>query len=221
MPALSRKRRAGGTKRTLVLDAVTDVLAERGYENTRFSDVSTVSGVAISTLQNYFGSREDMVIEALELSTDREVEALETSAASARDPWERLVAMTDRSLGNSHRSQKMLVEFWRSAMRDDELREHSTKVQDRYRAPFLAAVTEGTEQGTFTLTHSPDDVTDFLLAALAGTIISGVLHHRAPSLDNFRGVLLTQLRVMLGLDGKGVPDAADPRVRHGNVGDRS
>jgi AcrR family transcriptional regulator len=185
----------------MVLDAVIDVLAERGYENSRFADVSTASGVAISTLQNYFGSREDMVIEALELSTDREVEALETIAATARDPWERLVAMIDRSLGNPDRIQKMIVEFWRSAMRDEELREHSRDVQERYRAPFLAAVKEGVEQGAFTLSHSPDDVTDFVLSALAGATIAAVLHHRTPSSGNFRGVLLTQFRTMLGLEG--------------------
>ncbi|GII27832.1 TetR/AcrR family transcriptional regulator [Planotetraspora mira] len=201
MPIANRKRRAGGEKRTLALDAVTDVLAERGYENTRFADVSAASGVAISTLQNYFGSREDMVIEAMGLSVDREVAALEAVAAAERDPWERLVAMIDRSLDHSDRTRRMLVEFWRSAMRDDELHAYSTTVQQRYRAPFLAAVREGGEQGEFTLTHEPDDVTDFLLSALTGAVVSRVLHHPTPAPADYRGVLLAQLRVMLGLHG--------------------
>ncbi|MEU4537392.1 TetR/AcrR family transcriptional regulator [Streptosporangium sp. NPDC023825] len=179
-----------------------NVLAERGYENTRFADVSAASGVAISTLQNYFGSREDMVIEAMGLSVDREVAALEAVAAAERDPWERLVAMIDRSLNNSDRTRRMLVEFWRSAMRDDELRAYSTEVQQRYRAPFLAAVREGGEQGGFTLVHGPDDVTDFLISALIGVIVFRVLRHPAPPAPaDFRGVLLSQLRLMLGLHG--------------------
>src|SRR4051794_38582708 len=109
MPISSRKKRAGGAKRTLVLEAVIIVLAERGYENTRFADVSTASGVAISTLQNYFGSREDMVIEAMQLSADREVAALETVATTELDPWKRLVTMIDRSLGLSDHDRQMLV----------------------------------------------------------------------------------------------------------------
>jgi AcrR family transcriptional regulator len=193
-----RKRRAGGGKRALVLDAVTDVLAERGYENTRFADVSTASGVAISTLQNYFGSREDMVIEAMEMSTIREVDALESVAAAEADPWERLIAMIDRSLNSSHRTRQLLVEFWRSAMRDDELRNYGAEGWERYRAPFLAAVSEGREQGAFTPTLSPDDIAEFVLSALAGAIVSHVLHP-APSPANFRAVLLAQLRSMLGL----------------------
>jgi AcrR family transcriptional regulator len=198
---VSRRKRAGGAKRTLVLDAVIVVLAERGYENARFADVSAASGVAISTLQNYFGSREDMVIEAMELSADREVAALETVATTELDPWERLVAMIDRSLELPDHARQMLVEFWRSAMRDDELREYSAKMQMRYRAPFLAAVREGSEQGVFRLIHRPDDVVDFVLSALAGAIISRVLHHPTPSPSDFRGVLLPQLRLMLGLKG--------------------
>jgi AcrR family transcriptional regulator len=201
MPIANRKRRAGGAKRDLVLNSVIDVLAARGYENTRFADVSTASGVAISTLQNYFGSRDDMVIEALGLSVDREVVALETVATTEPDTWKRLVAMIDRSLDLSDRDQQMLVEFWRSAMRDDELREYSAEVQVRYRAPFLAAVREGGERGEFTLTHSPEDVSDFVISVLAGAIISRVLHHATPSPSDFRDVLLSQLRLMLGLKG--------------------
>lgn len=64
----------GGPRRIAALDAVAQILAVRGYEDTRFADVSAASGVAISTLQMYFGSCEDMLIEAMRRSTDEEVE---------------------------------------------------------------------------------------------------------------------------------------------------
>ncbi|WP_229687051.1 TetR/AcrR family transcriptional regulator [Micromonospora parathelypteridis] len=198
---MTRRRRAGGEKRTAVLDAVAAVLAARGYENTRFADVSAAAGVAISTLQTYFGSREDMVIEAMQVFTDREVDALQAVSAAEADPWRRLVALVDRSLHNSESTRQVLVEFWRSAMRDDELRAYSAEVETRYRAPFLAAVREGAEQGAFTLAHDAEPVTDFLLAALAGLIVSRVQHPATPSPANFRDVLLTQLRLMLGVQG--------------------
>ncbi|MEV4760361.1 TetR/AcrR family transcriptional regulator [Micromonospora sp. NPDC049559] len=182
-----------------MLAAVAGVLAARGYENTRFTDVSAASGVAISTLQNYFGSREDMVVEAMEVFTDREVEALTAVASAEPDPWRRLVALMDRSLHNSESTRQVLVEFWRSAMRDDDLRDYSAEVQTRYRAPFLAAVREGGERGEFTLAHDAETVTDFLLSALAGLIVSRVQHHPTPSPAAFRDILLTQLRLMLGV----------------------
>ncbi|MET8355503.1 TetR family transcriptional regulator C-terminal domain-containing protein [Micromonospora sp. NPDC005171] len=194
-----RKRRAGGEKRDAVLDAVAGVLAARGYENTRFADVSMAGGVAISTLQTYFGSREDMVIEAMQVFTDREVDALRAVSAAEADPWRRLVALVDRSLHNSESTRQILVEFWRSAMRDDELRHYSAEVQTRYRAPFLAAVREGAERGAFELAHDAGAVTDLLLSALAGLIVSRVQHHPTPSPAEFQDVLLAQLRLMLGV----------------------
>ena len=76
-----RSRRAGGARRALVLDQVAAVLADRGYAGTRFVDVSEASGVAVSTLQGYFGSREDMLIEALERATSVAVAAMDELAA--------------------------------------------------------------------------------------------------------------------------------------------
>ncbi|MEV4538746.1 TetR/AcrR family transcriptional regulator [Asanoa sp. NPDC049518] len=198
---VTRRRRAGGTKRGAVLDAVATVLAERGYESTRFTDVSAASGVAISTLQNYFGSREDMVIEAMEVFTDREVVALEAVSEAEPDPWRRLLALVDRSLHNSAVARQMLVEFWRSAMRDDDLGAHSARVRTRYRQPFLAAVREGVERGEFTPAHDVEAVTDLLLASLAGLIVFGVQRGPAPAPEDLREVLLSQLRSMLGGTG--------------------
>ena len=63
-----------------VLDQVVVVLAERGYGRTRFTDVSEASGVAVSTLQGYFGSREDMLIEALGRATTVAVTAMTWSS---------------------------------------------------------------------------------------------------------------------------------------------
>ncbi|SNT64622.1 DNA-binding transcriptional regulator, AcrR family [Asanoa hainanensis] len=197
----TRRRRAGGTKRAAVLDAVVTVLAERGFENTRFTDVSLASGVAISTLQNYFGSREDMVIEAMEVFTEREVAALEAMSAAEADPWRRLVVLVDRSLHNSAATRRVLVEFWRSAMRDDDIGAHSAGVRTRYREPFLAAVREGVQRGDFTPAYDADTVTDLLLSTLAGLTIFAVQRGPAPSPEGLRDVLLAELRSVLG--GKG------------------
>ena len=175
------------------------VLAERGYENTRFADVSAASGVAVSTLQNYFGSREDMLIEALRRATGEEAIALDAVAAAGGDPWKRLVALIDRSLGTSERSQQILMEFWRSSMRDEELREYSEEMRRRYREPFLNAVAEGVAQGTFEPAHDPGDVVDLLIAALTGMTVAGALRRPGPAAEGLRRVLLAQLGSGLGL----------------------
>ncbi|GIF78351.1 TetR/AcrR family transcriptional regulator [Asanoa siamensis] len=193
------RRRAGGARRAAVLEAVGDVLADRGYENTRFADVSAASGVAISTLQNYFGSRADMVIEAMAVFTDREVAAQAEVAAAEADPWRRLVTLVDRSLDNSVRTRRILVEFWRSAMRDPDLRGYGQEVSARYREPFLAAVRDGVQRGEFAPVHDAEVVTSLLLSTLSGLIVWRAQHDPTPAPTEFRDVLLAQLGLMLGV----------------------
>jgi AcrR family transcriptional regulator len=198
MPVERRSRRAGGARRAAVIRAVTTVLSERGYENTRFADVSAASGVAISTLQNYFGSREDMLIEAMRHATDVEVLALEGVASDETDPWHRLVALIDRSLSAPVAVHQLLIEFWRSGIRDAELRDYGEEVWARYRAPFDRAVAEGRDAGVFAPATTAEGVVDVLLAALAGAMIPRVLRFSGPSADRFRTALLRQAATAVG-----------------------
>jgi AcrR family transcriptional regulator len=201
MPTQRRTRRAGGERRIAVLDAAAGMLAERGYENTRFADVSAASGAAISTLQNYFGSREDMLIEAMRHVTELEVLALKAVADAESDPWNRLVAMIDRNLNSPVRYHQLLIEFWRSGIRDAELRDYGEESWAQYRAPLLQTIAEGDDAGAFTLTTTAEDVVDLLLAALGGAMIPRVLKFPNPSADRFRTTLLRQVASMLGREG--------------------
>lgn len=199
MLAIRRQRRAGGPRRETALDAVVEVLVERGFEGTRLLDVSQQSGIAISTLQNYFGSREDMLIEALLRLTAKEVSALEAVAASQPDPWRRLNALIDRSLSTPRTIHVALVEFWRSAIRDLELREASSDVQLRYRVPYLHALQDGVDQGVFTLDRAPEDVADYILTILSGLIMPRAIGQSSPSAPAVHRLLLDHLRALLGL----------------------
>src|SRR5690349_1342904 len=196
-----RSRRAGGTRRTAVLESAAKVLAERGYESTRYADVSMTSGVAVSTLQNYFGSREDMLIETMRHATDVELLALDAVASAEVDPWNRLVTLIDRNLNTPIGNHRLLIEFWRTGIRDGELRDYGQEIWERYRAPFLSTVVEGCDAGAFRPTLRPDDVVDLLLAMLTGAMVPRVLQFPSPTADHFRSSLLQQLAQMLGRTG--------------------
>lgn len=196
-----RSRRAGGARRAEVTTAAAAVLAERGYESTRFADVAAASGTAISTLQNYFGSREDMLIEAIRQATETEVLALQAVAEAEKDPWNRLVAMIDRNLNTPLRNHQLLIEVWRSSMRDAELRDYSEEGWARYRTPFVQAVIDGRDAGVFTPIASADEIVDMLLVWLAGAMVPRTLHLPSPTADGFRTALLRQVTLMLGRAG--------------------
>jgi AcrR family transcriptional regulator len=203
-----RTRRAGGAKRTLVLDQVVAVLAERGYAGTRFIDVSEASAVAVSTLQGYFGSREDMLIEALRRATSVAVDAMDELVAGIDDPWEQLVAMVDRGLSTSVVTWRMLMEFWTAAAHDDELREHAAVLAEQYREPFADVVRRGIESGAFEPRFDVAVIVEVMVANIVGLLYPVVLGHLAPQDTEYRDVVLAQLAFALSMSAG---DAADDR----------
>ncbi|WP_207934364.1 TetR/AcrR family transcriptional regulator [Actinomadura sp. KC06] len=176
------------------------VLSERGYAATRFADVSQASGVAVSTLQGYFGSREDMLIEALQGATSGEVAALHDLAAGFEDPWQQLVALVDRGLSTSAGTWRMLMEFWTAAAHDAELRSHAGRLAEQYRRPFAEAVQRGVDSGSFAPRFDVSAIVDVAVATMDGLLYPLVLDHRASADLDYRDVVLAQLAFALGTD---------------------
>src|ERR1700744_494698 len=203
MPDTGRTRRAGGAQRIAVLEAVVGVLAERGYENTRFADVAAAAGGAISTLQNYFGSREDMLVEAMRDASHCERELLERLAAGEPKPWNRLVALVDRSLSTPLNVQIAMLEFWRCGIRDPEIREYGTEMWNNYSRAFVHTISDGIEDGVFTTPNRPEDVVELLLRTLSGALFPRVLGFPARSIKRFRQVLLADLAASLNVGNAG------------------
>ncbi|WP_328325284.1 TetR/AcrR family transcriptional regulator [Kribbella sp. NBC_00382] len=195
-----RARRAGGAKRTLVLDQVIAVLADRGYAGTRYADVSEASGVAVSTLQGYFGSREDMLIEAFGRATAVAVTAMDELVAQFDDPWQQLVAMVDQGLSTGVGTWRMLMEFWTAAAHDAELQEHAGALAAQYREPFVDAVRRGVESGAFTPRFDAAAVVEVVVATIVGQLYPVVLGHRTPQDKDYREVVLAQLAFALTIN---------------------
>lgn len=181
-----------------MLDQVAVVLAERGYAGTRFIDVAEASGVAVSTLQGYFGSREDMLVEALEHATSVVVAAMHEFVTRFDDPWQQLVAMVDQGLATDIGTWRMLMEFWTAAAGDAELQEHAVTLAEHYRKPFADAIRRGVESGAFIPRFDVDAIVEVVVADIVGLLYPVVLGHLAPLDTDYREVVLTQLADTLG-----------------------
>lgn len=209
-----RTRRAGGAKRTRVLEHVVAVLADRGYAGTRFTDVSEASGVAVSTLQGYFGSREDMLIEALKRVTSVAVAGMDEVAAQFDDPWQRLTAMVDRGLSTNVDTWRILMEFWTAAAHDAELQEHAAALATQYREPFLDAVRRGVDRGVFTSRFDVDAIVEVAVANIVGLLYPVVLGHLAPQDTDYREIVLAQLSFALTANTEDASDKQPETARH-------
>lgn len=170
----TRSARRAGRDRIQVLAAAGEVIAARGVEATRFSDVSTASGVPVSTLQYYFGNREDMIIAALRHVGDEEIALLHRKLDEAgQSPWEQMVALigvgvAQDSITHGH-TWRLWVELWRSALRDDELRTDALDVARRWREQLVTVIQRGQGSGDFR-----DDVSAVTVAHQTMCLMDGV-----------------------------------------------
>ncbi|MGO8883795.1 MAG: hypothetical protein ACLPUO_17785 [Streptosporangiaceae bacterium] len=84
------------------------------------------SAVPVSTLQYYFGSREDLLVAAFRHASGTEIQAIEAGLEALDDPWDRLTCIVRRAL-DGYRSEtaqagRLRIESWHFGIRDAEMR---------------------------------------------------------------------------------------------------
>ena len=171
----SRGRRAGrraGRRKTAVLEAACRVITERGADATRFADVAAESGVPVSTLQYYFGSREDMLVAAFRHASDAEIAALEAEVTAIDNPWDQLERIITRSLTgyepDAPGAGRLWIESWHFGIRDPEMRADALRDNTAWRRLVAEVVRRGIELGSFSGSYDPDKVAVLAVAAADG-----------------------------------------------------
>jgi AcrR family transcriptional regulator len=196
-----RGRRAGRGK-LHVLRGARRVIALRGADATRFRDVAAETGSAVSTLQYSFGSREDLIIAALEDAAEADFERVRRAAAAATGPVEQLRALVRESVvaesdEKAREAWLVWVEYWRAAARDSELRSGSAAIYASWRALVGSILTDGRTAGAFRSDLDTDLAASQVLALLDGVGVPVVLEHpgmtsaraAAAVLDGLAGIL--------------------------------
>jgi AcrR family transcriptional regulator len=177
MADVQRRRRRASTGRDDVLRKAAGVIARRGMERARFSDIAEEAGLAVSTLQYMFGSREDLLIAAFELSSREELGAIDAAVASAPGPLERLNALVDLAVGGPENRDAWLLwfEFWRAAWRDVEITERWQVAQDHWLDAVTRVLKDGVRSGVFRADLDLHDAAVLLLAITDGVALATVL----------------------------------------------
>ncbi|WP_436528069.1 TetR/AcrR family transcriptional regulator [Actinoplanes sp. HUAS TT8] len=184
--------RRSAAKRVEVLAAAGEVVAARGADATRFTDVSAATGVGVSTLQYYFGTREDMLIAVFRHAVQREFELVDAALEPLTDPWERLLAIVGH-LGNDT-TWRLWVESWRWASRDAEVRADVLNDYTRWRELIGENIAHGVQNGQFPQNADARQV----LALIDGLALPVVLGDPAIDRAAARNLLEDALGRLLG-----------------------
>jgi AcrR family transcriptional regulator len=188
-----------------VLEAACRVIADRGADATRFADVAAESGVPVSTLQYYFGSREDMLVAAFRHASGTEIAALEADVAAMSDPWDRLERIVTTALAGyspgAPEVGRLWIESWHFGIRDPEMRADALEDYRAWRRLVADAVRHGVEQGRFGAEHAPETVARLAIALVDGMGIPLALADPDVTAPGAVQDVLAALRELLRPDG--------------------
>jgi AcrR family transcriptional regulator len=166
-------------RRDQMLRAAIDVIAERGFPETRIADVGRRVGASPALVIYYFGTKDKLLTEALRYSEDRfyaEVERRLDTIDGARDKLEALVRMScaDEAPDGLPGSWLLWPDLWAQAVRHPEVSRDREELDQRWREKVAQIVRAGVASGEF----AKVDVDEFVLmltALLDGLVVQVTL----------------------------------------------
>ncbi|OCB09179.1 TetR family transcriptional regulator [Mycolicibacterium porcinum] len=159
-----RKRADGEQSRERILDAATEIAAERGYEGTSIALVSKKCGLPASSIYWHFTDKDDLIAAVIERSFGTWLESWHVPAdGAAEDRAVRLGAQVAKSLVES-------PDFIRLGLM---LALERRPVEPRGRAMFLQARTQAFSQLSDTIRDWAPDLSDTEVNHLATYAIAG------------------------------------------------
>jgi AcrR family transcriptional regulator len=169
-------------RRREILAACMRVLAERGFAKTRMSDIADEIGVTAPLLLHYFGSKNELIIEALVASDEPYLLKLREEFEDGAPPQRLLVSYVEDSVtpprsGRAwwREASAVWINGWVTAMNDPAIAEAREAEDRRWRQALTAIVERGREQGAFRSDVDPGAFVRTLFALLEGFVVQLVL----------------------------------------------
>jgi AcrR family transcriptional regulator len=160
-------------RREQMLRAALDVIAERGYPESRIADVAERAGTSPALVIYYFKTKDQLLTEAIRFSEDSWYEAGMRRMAeipTAAGKLEEIVAMSCLPEADSEptSSWALWLDLWAQAVRHPEVAGVRQKFDERWRDLICSLVVTGQEAGEF----GPVDPVDF--AVLLSALLDGL-----------------------------------------------
>jgi AcrR family transcriptional regulator len=188
-------------RRPQITVAAARVIAARGFDRMRLSDVAEAAGVSIGTVQHYFGSREAVLVAAFRHVHADALRRWYAAAESTADPWQRLVAIVDSAIDARYRERwAVWLDYWTLSQRDASMRRDSADLHRAWRAPVVQAIDDGSASGEFRPLGPAVDVADRLIALMDGLALQLLLDVPNTTPERTRDLLLGALARDLDVD---------------------
>lgn len=198
-PRPSRVRRARAaslpSKRDAILDAATQVFAERGFFGAQVADVARRAGVAAGTVYLYFRGKDDLLISLFNRTMREAIDEGRHLLTTVSDPVARLQRFAELHLGRLGRDRALAVVFQVELRQSTKfMAEFSTTRLREYLGLIRDTIALGQARGDFRTDVSPTLCAKLLFGALDEMATNWILSKRryklAPMADEVLDIFL-------------------------------
>jgi AcrR family transcriptional regulator len=133
------------SRRIEMLRAAAQLIRERGFGDTRITDVATRAGVSSALVIYYFGTRDRLLVDALRYSEESFYEAAEQMLAEVASLRERLSLLIKWTCVPDGKDEipgtwGLWFDLWAQALRHDEIKAGRAELDARWRKMIIDAL---------------------------------------------------------------------------------
>jgi AcrR family transcriptional regulator len=160
-------RSLSSEKARRIVEAMRRSVARRGTAGSTFDQVSREAGVSRGLLHYYFGTKEQLLVEAVRLECELRLELLEQQLASAQtaDDYIDLMAQNLReTVGEDPDFVTLMFELFTLSRRNDDIAAEFAALMRRTREHLAQMLSLAQREGVLHLHAEPDAVADTLFS---------------------------------------------------------
>jgi AcrR family transcriptional regulator len=192
-------------RREEIVRAALEVIAERGFQDTRLADIAERAGTSAPAVLYHFNAKDEILDAVVSLVEDRFYEGVEATLEQQVGPVARLVrflesAACDDDRGETVTMWKMWLEIWARALREPHTARTRQQLDRRWRAVLTETIAEGQRAGELPASVQPARVALMLASLMDGLAVQFALGDAEVTAERMTETLMFAAERALGCE---------------------
>jgi AcrR family transcriptional regulator len=177
---MSPRPKITDVRREEIVRAALEVIAERGFQDTRLADIAERAGTSAPAVLYHFNAKDEILDAVVSLVEDRFYEGVEATLEQQVGPVARLVRFLESAASEDDGEQtvtmwKMWLEIWARALREPHTARTRQQLDRRWRAVLTETIAEGQRAGELPASVQPARVALLLASLMDGLAVQFAL----------------------------------------------
>lgn len=188
-------------RKTAVLNAALQEIAERGLDSVRIKDVAVAAGCSTGQVQYYFDSRDSLLLAAIRMHSDQVVERIALAYSEHDSPRRSLQRLVESYLYTDSLVFRgaLWLELTAASFREEKFRDSARHVYESWLRVVTRVIRRGVEEGDFMPEMSVEEASEAVLALVDGFEVALLSSGRYSDPKKLEPLINRSIRALLGV----------------------